>query len=159
MNKNQKIWIGVGVGVVVMLLVWMMNKSSMPTTSDNGTSTDTSQTAIDSTEDTTAGSIDVGAPAATLSYSQALVKYANARMQLDANCQVNAQSQKMTFRNNAYLMIDNRSDVAHTVKVGSTFSVKAYGFKIVQLSSATLPVTWLVDCGSSQNVATVTIQK
>jgi len=56
-------------------------------------------------------------------------------------------------------MIDNRAPVARTVKVGSTFPIKAYGFKIVNLSSATLPATWYVDCDSSQNVATILIQK
>jgi hypothetical protein len=55
-------------------------------------------------------------------------------------------------------MIDNRSEVARTVKVGSSFGIKAWGFEIVKLSSATLPATWYVDCDKSQNVATILIQ-
>ncbi len=159
MQNNKNLWIGIGViVVVVILIIWSMHTGSTTpvATNSNGSPTDT---ALQSTEDVTAPSIDIGAPAATISYEDALVKYANARIQLDANCQADAQSQKMTFRNNAIVMIDNRAPVARTVKVGTTFSMKAYSFKLIQLSSSTLPATWLVDCDGNQNVATITIQK
>jgi hypothetical protein len=95
--------------------------------------------------------------AATLSYTDALAKYEDVRIQLDDNCRANPN--KVTFKNGTSIMIDNRASVARTVTVGSTFSLKAYDFKIVKLSSAVLPVTWYLDCDKSQNVATILIQK
>lgn len=109
------------------------------------------------TEDTSAGSIDTGVSAATISYQNALIKYKNARLQIEQTCQ--ASPDKMTFKNGAYLMIDNRSPVEHTVKVGAQYPIKGYGFKIIQLNSSTLPATWLVDCDQSQNVSSILIEK
>jgi cytoskeletal protein RodZ len=160
-NKNLLVWIAVVLIVVVSIVVWV-NKSSAPTVVQNTTPATGDNTAlqvINSTEDTSTGSVNVGATAATIAYSDALIKYANARLQLDKTCQALASPANLTFKNNAYLMIDNRAPVARTVKVGSTFSIKAYGFKIVKLYSAKLPATWLVDCDKSQNVATILIQK
>jgi hypothetical protein len=154
-NKNKNMWVWGGVVVLAIIIIWavMARNSSAPTTSTGTDATQgtTDESKIDSTE-------DVGtSTAAPLSYKQALVTYANARLQLDKTCQ--ASPSNMTFKNGSKIMIDNRSAVARTVKVGSTFSIKAWGFKIVDLSSSTLPATWLVDCGVSQNVATITIQK
>ncbi len=92
-----------------------------------------------------------------MSYAQALAKYKDARIQLDEKCQANPSY--ATYKNGTSVMIDNRSTSARTVKVGATYIIKAYGFKIVNLSSSILPVRWLVDCGKSQNVATIFIQK
>ncbi len=148
-GSNNKIIIEL---VVVLILVgfglWAMNRGSSPAVVDNG---------VTPTEDISEGSINTGAPAASLSYANALVKYKDARLQLEKTCQ--ASPDRMTFKNGAELMIDNRAGVDRTVKVGSVFSVKAYGFKIIRLSSATLPATWYVDCGTSQNVATILIQQ
>ena len=99
--------------------------------------------------------MNVSKPA--LSYQNALAKYKDVRIQLNANCQ--ADPTQMTFKNGTEIMMDNRSPKDRTVKVGSIYNIKAWGFKIVKLSSATLPATWLVDCDKSQNVATILIQK
>ena len=155
-NKNKNLWVVVlVVGVAVILVIWAFSSStSVPVVQNN-----TVVPPVVSTEDTSTGSVDVGVSAASLSYNAALVKYANARIQLDDKCQADAQSQKMTFKNNALVMIDNRAPVNRTIHLGTVFPIKAYGFKIVKLYSAKLPVTWLLDCDASQNVATVTIQK
>ena len=158
-NRNLWIWIGVILVVVIVLIFWATN-SSAPTVVQNTTPTtneDNTALQVQSTEDLTVGSVDVGAPAATIAYADALIKYKDARLQLDTICQ--ASPDKMTFKNNALLMVDNRAPVARTVHIGSVFPIKAYGFKIVKLSSATLPVTWKVDCDSSQNVSSILIQK
>jgi hypothetical protein len=157
MDKTTKnVWVWVGVIVLVVLLgMWLMNRNKSVTVGDDS-NTPVDQT-IDSTEDTTEGSVNATTPAASISYQAALTKYKDARIQLDKTCQ--ASPKTMTFKNGTSIMIDNRAAVARNVKVGSAFSIKAYGFKIVKLSSATLPATWLVDCGTSQNVATILIQK
>jgi len=148
MGKDTKILVEL---VVVIALVgfglWSFKSSPAPVV-------DNSETAV---EDTTTGSVNATSPAASISYQSALVKYKDARIQLDNTCQ--ASPDRMTFKNNTNIMIDNRAPVTRTVKVGSTFTIKAYGFKIVNISSASLPATWYVDCDTSQNVSTILIQK
>lgn len=96
-------------------------------------------------------------PDTPISYGDALIRYKDARIQLDSKCQ--ATPNNITYKNGTNIMIDNRAEVARKVKVGSTYSIEAYGFKIIKLSSSVLPVTWFVDCGASQNVATILIQR
>jgi hypothetical protein len=153
MENNKNLWIGVVVVVILVFVFYFMNKNSTPVVINNTVDNQ----GVVSTEDTSAGSINAGVSVAPISYASALIKYKNARIQLDKMCQ--ATPNNVTYKNNASIMIDNRAPVARTVKVGSVFSVKAWGFKIIKLSSATLPSTWLVDCDKSQNVATVLIQK
>lgn len=102
-------------------------------------------------------SASVKTPVKTLKYADALVLYKDKRIQLDANCI--ATPNNPTFKNNTKIMVDNRSAVSRTVKLGGVMTIPAWGFKIVTLSANVLPATWLLDCGSSQNVATVLIQK
>ena len=151
MENNKNLWIGLAVVVVVVFLGWwFMNQSSVPVPAVN-------TGVVTPTEDTSVGSVNVGSPAVSISYANALVTYKNARLQLDTTCQ--GSPDNMTFKNNALLMVDNRAPVARTVHIGSVFGIKAYGFKIIKLSSATLPTTWKVDCDSSQNVSTILIEK
>lgn len=156
MDKNKKILIEL---IVVVALVgfglWSLSKNPAPVA--NNITPKLIGDSPQSTEDTSVGSVNTGSSAASISYANALVKYKDARIQLDQNCQ--AHPNNVTYKNNTDIMIDNRASVARTVKVGSSFGIKAWGFKIVKLSSATLPATWYVDCGGSQNVATILIQK
>ncbi|MBI1866479.1 MAG: hypothetical protein HY005_00160 [Candidatus Staskawiczbacteria bacterium] len=93
-----------------------------------------------------------------ISYANALVKYANKRIQLDPMCQ--AYPSKITYKDNTGIMIDNRSPKTRTVKVGTTFTVKPWGFKIVVLPDVLLePKTIMVDCDQSRNVATILVQE
>lgn len=156
------IWIAVIVVILVAVLVIANKKGTDLTnlTGDDNTATSGENNGItedqEGVEDTSAGSEHASSPAATLSYQQALVKYKDARLQLDKTCQ--GSPDKMTFKNGTSIMVDNRSPLDRVVKVGSTFNLKAYGFKIVKLSSDTLPATLLVDCDKSQNVATILLQ-
>ena len=90
-------------------------------------------------------------------YTDALVIYKGARIELDENCQANPSS--VTYKNGTSIMIDNRASVDRVVKVGSSFPIKAQSFEIVKLSSETLPIIWNVDCDQSKNVAQILIQK
>lgn len=162
MNKNKLIALVVILVIVASYLIWL-NLSSVPIlppneNTDVGILPESPAGVGDlGIEDTSTGSVNASSPAVTISYANALIKYKDARIQLNAACQTIPNN--MTFKNGTNIMIDNRAPVALTVKVGSVFTIKAYGFKIVKLSSATLPATWLVDCGTSQNVATILIQK
>ncbi|MEK7128207.1 MAG: hypothetical protein AAB933_01410 [Patescibacteria group bacterium] len=103
------------------------------------------------------GAPNTNVPITAITYEQALKIYKDARIQLNQDCQ--ASPNNVTYKNNTYIMLDNRSDKTRAVKLGSSFTIPAYGFKIVKLGSASLPATWYIDCGSSQNVATILIQK
>jgi len=144
MEKNKNLWIGVGALILVILLFYFFNKNPVlaPEVVDNQV--------LDTTQKT-----NTVLPKPTISYDQALAKYA--RIQFDKNCQ--AIPNKVTFRNNTTIMLDNRTAVPLTIKIGGTYYLKAYGFKIVTLSSNKLPEYLLVDCNNSQNVATVLLQK
>ena len=154
MNENQKVFVEL---IVVLILVgfgfWLLTKDK----DSASVVTDTGGAEIAPTEDISEGSVNLGSGAASISYQNALIKYKDARIQLDQSCR--ASPSNVTFKNNTSIMIDNRASLARTVKVGFTFSIKPYGFKIVNLSSATLPATWYIDCNGSQNVATILIQK
>ena len=154
-NKNNKVLYYVIAAVVIILVVvfLIMNKRIIPVANNIEQGTDQ----IVPEEDTSEGRVNATTPAAILSYAQALLKYKDARIQIGESCQ--AFPNNVTFKNNTSIMIDNRTAVSHALKVGSTFSIKGYGFKIVKLSSSTLPATWLMDCDKFQNIATILIQK
>jgi hypothetical protein len=102
--------------------------------------------------------IVLGSKAVSMSYADALVKYADRRIQLDKNCQ--AFPNTVTYKDNTGIMIDNRSPQTRTVKVGTTVTIKGYGFKIITLPDVYLSTkTILIDCDGSQNVATILVQE
>ncbi len=157
-NKSTVIAIVAALVLVLAIVIWSANKKDEPKISEPSSE---EQAEVESVEDTTEGSVNAPAaataPAKLLSYKEALVLYKDRRIQLDTVCQ--AHPNAATFKNGSSIMVDNRSAVTRTVKLGSTFTIKGYGFKIVKLSSSTVPATWLIDCDSSQNVATILIQK
>ena len=167
-NENNGAWWTVFVVLVVACLIAaaVMHHKEM-TMVDQGAATTVmtdDQTAsgaeVTPTEDVSAGDVTAATPgAAPLAYDQALLKYANARVQFDTACQ--ATPSASTFTNGTLVMLDNRSPDARVIHLGSLgdVSIKAWGFKIVQLSSSLLPNNVAVDCGSSQNVTIISIQK
>lgn len=80
-------------------------------------------------------------------------------IQFDTQCQ--ALPNVVTYKDDTGIMIDNRSPDTRTISLGTTFTIKPYGFKIVVLPAVVYQASqtlWL-DCDNSQNVATVLIQK
>lgn len=152
-KKNLQILIGVAVIIAVLAVVFFVftNKQMVTTTTENPVVTEP-QSAQD------IGGQDAGVSAVSISYAKALVQYADRRIQLDKNCQ--AYPNNVTYKDNTGIMIDNRSPQSRTVKVGTTFTIKPYGFKIVTLPGIYLKSkTLLVDCDGYQNVATVLVQE
>ncbi len=155
-NKNT-ILVIVGL-VVIALIVLMVVKNKQKTNTAVPVVPDSVEQVDDTTtQPTTNKRSTVKTPAASISYQQALVKYKDHRIQLGQDCQ--ATPTNVTYKNGTSIMIDNRSSVARTVKVGSSYTINAWSFKVINLTSSTLPATWLVDCGAQQNVATILIQK
>lgn len=161
-EKNKNIWMIGGIVLVVIAVIVFMStqKNDADDVLENENNIVQEEVVV---EENVAGELDTTpdkdvatSPAVSLSYEQALIKYKDARLQLDKTCQ--ASPDKMTFKNGTSIMIDNRAPVSRTVKVGSTYTIKAYGFKIIKLSASKLPVTYLVDCDKSQNVSTILLQ-
>lgn len=154
MQKNKKIILAI-VGLVVVALIVLM------AVKNNKKPVEVAEIPIDSVEQvdesTEVGATVVKPKTNSISYQQALIKYKDQRIQLGQDCQ--ATPTNVTYKNGTSIMIDNRSNVARTVKVGSSYKLNAWSFKIINLTSSTLPATWLVDCGAQQNVATILIQK
>ena len=149
-------WIWVGVGIIVIIALYFIFSNMQVPNNEVTTESESTQDTSDenaSTQDTNAGIV-----AASISYADALVKYADRRIQLDPNCQ--AYLNTVTYKDNTGIMIDNRSDKTRTIKVGTTFTIKPWGFKVVVLPDVYLASkTIFVDCDGSQNVATVLVQE
>jgi hypothetical protein len=92
------------------------------------------------------------------SYSDAIKSHEGRRFQFDVRCQVSIT--KIVVKNGQSVMLDNRSGDPRTIVVGSTqYQLTGYGWRIVTMSSKTLPATVVVDCGAAQNVAQIVIEK
>lgn len=157
MQKGNRTTMWVIVIIVVLAIVFVLatwNKA--PMTEQPGMEATTTVTTSNNTP-STVDSTGVNAGPVSLSYEAALNLYKDSRIQVTTECQ--ASPSNGTFKNGTKIMLDNRSAIAHNFKLGTNFTVKAYGFKIVTLSSATLPATWLLDCDLHQNIATIGIQK
>jgi cytoskeletal protein RodZ len=156
-NKMKTMWTWVVIAIVVIIIggIWFFtyqNNRTVTTTNTNNTAT----TEPESVQDISAQDIGVGA--VSISYADALIKYADRRIQIDKTCQ--ASPHTVTYKDNTGVMIDNRSPQTHTIKLGTTFTIKPYGFKIIVLPDVYLKSkTLLIDCDQSQNVATVLVQE
>lgn len=97
------------------------------------------------------------APVSAKSYSDTVKEYEGRRIQFDERCQVIPQSP--TYKNGTSIMLDNRSAGARSVMVGGAkYDLSAYGYRIVALSSPSLPKELAVSCGSSGNVGKILLQ-
>ncbi|MBX4200914.1 hypothetical protein KW786_02175 [Candidatus Parcubacteria bacterium] len=156
-NKNLELWIG-GAAVLVLVIVAGLLVMFTNTPGPVQVTTGPSQTGTEPASVQDISAQDTGTAAVNISYSDALAQYATRRIQLDKNCAATPNS--VTYKDNTGIMIDNRSPETRTVKVGSSFTIKPWGFKIVVLPDiAVKPSTLLVDCDMHQNVATILVQE
>ncbi len=159
-SKGKNVWIGVAVILVVAIIVFLFSLLKKETVGVDGIiSPNSNNTALfpPSTLDTSGSSVQ-GTKPISISYIDALAKYANKRIQLDKNCQ--AFPNTVTYKDNTGIMIDNRSPEVRTIKIGTSFTIKAWGFKIITLPNVVLQSkTIFVDCDKSLNVATILVQE
>lgn len=151
-KKNIQMWIWALVVVVVIVALYFTLGNQQATNTVTTNEPESIQ------KDTTDQNNEATVAPIAISYADALVKYADRRIQLDPNCQ--AYPNTVTYKDNTGIMIDNRSDKTRTIKVGTTFTIKPWGFKIVVLPDTYLKSkTILIDCDGYQNVATVLVQE
>lgn len=151
---NPSVWVGIAlvVGLLVLGAVYFSNKDKEDILNEAEPVVEEPQSVQDVDKDTN------NVASVSMSYANALVTYADRRIQLDTKCQ--AHPNNVTYKDNTGIMIDNRSPEARTVKAGTTFTIKPWSFKILVLPNIYLAnKTILIDCDKSQNVATILIQE
>lgn len=159
MKNNNALWWIVGIIVVVLIIMLVVRKNKSDVVVGDVTG---DQTSLEASEDVSEGSVNdpktSGGTAVTLSYQQALTKYADKRIQFNDMC--GATPNTVTYKDNTGIMLDNRSAKSRTIKVGTTYTVKPWGFKIITLPDTYLKSsTILIDCDKQQNVATILVQE
>jgi len=98
------------------------------------------------------------ATAKPLTYGEALKKYASTRIQLDTICQ--ATPNYMVVKTGTTIMLDNRSAEARVVALDTAkYNLLKYGFRLVTLRPTKLPYTFTIDCGASQNVGRILVER
>lgn len=152
--------------VAIVIIGWFaMSAFNTPAGTETGTpgtqkSTTTAPVAKTTTTVAKKAVVPIASQPVTMSYQKALETYKdNLRLQLSGAdfCQVSPNN--VMYKNGTSIMIDNRSPQTHTVKVGVTYTIEGYGFKIIKLSSSVLPTTLVMDCDKQQNVAKILLQK
>lgn len=163
MNNKFLGWV-FGILVIALVVVLVIRSQNNNTFRVGNDSSYVEDDALESTEDTSAGSVTVpatsGVAPVTMSYQTALSTYATRRIQFDTTCQ--ATPNAATWKTGTNIMLDNRSPEPRTIHLGSIgdISIKGYGFKIVTLSLTGLTTNAVaVDCGAKQSVAIITVQK
>jgi len=90
-------------------------------------------------------------------YSTLVNEYGDRRIQFDEGCQL--RPAEVTFKNGTTIMFDNRSANARTIKVANqSYYFPPYGYRIMTLSSATVPSTLIIGCDNAPDVGRILLQ-
>jgi len=157
MDNSRKWLLGI-VAVAIIIVIVIVAEKRKNTGSDSMSSVSPSASASPSVSAVTSQKPIVTAKLPA-SYSEAIKQYEGKRIQFDTACQ--ASPTKMVLKAGTTIMLDNRSSVKRIISIGATkYTVIAWGYYIMTpRGTGALPQTILVDCGASQNVATLLIQK
>ncbi len=151
--------------VVIVVIGWFAMSSfntpadtiSTETVSETATSTNTVTKVTTPVKKTVA---PVASQPVSMSYQKALEIYKdNKRIQISGADFCQASPNNVMYKNGTSIMIDNRSSQTRTIKIDGTYTIEGYGFRIIKLSSGTLPATFLMDCNKQQNIAKILLQK
>lgn len=98
-----------------------------------------------------------GTTAPSGDYTTLVKQYEGRRIQFDDRCQPVPLSP--TYKSGTSIMLDNRSSQSRVIKVGDTsYSLSGFGYRIITLSSTSLPKEYPVSCGSAGNVGKILLQ-
>ena len=160
MNKNNQTAIWIGAVVVVILIAIGLYVHNQNQSGEYVAPQGTSQTATAPADQTpsTTPVVTPGGPGGSISYSAAVTKYKNSRIQFDTHCA--AIPSAVVFRNPATIMLDNRSNASAKIVIDQkTYSLGAYGYQIITLNETASPSISYIDCNASKNVGKITIEK
>ena len=97
--------------------------------------------------------------ASVKTYNELIKEYdvGGRRVQFDQRCQMSPSA--VTYKNGTKIMLDNRSAEAKKITIGgSSYSLGAYGYQLVTLSSTKMPQEFIINCGSAVNVGKILLQ-
>ena len=152
----NKIWLVV-VLVVVGVGAWWAYSNKMPSLSGLVGQNQLSPSPVAGTVSKSVAKKGTATPTPSGNYTQLVKQYEGKRIQFDERCQVTPKDP--TYKNGTSIMLDNRSATPRTVMVGGTkYDLVSYGYRIVTLSSSSLPKELAVSCGSSGNVGKILLQ-
>lgn len=159
-KRNQNtVWSVIGIVVVIIIILAAAlcspkDKGVTITEAPNQTALETSN-AIPSYTPAVVIPVSV---APKLSYTDAVRVYGDHRIQFGDTCE--ATPANSVFKSESNIMIDNRASTAKVFNINNTaYTIGAYDYLVVPFASINAPIQVLIDCGTMQNVATVTIQK
>lgn len=158
----NKLWTTIIVVVVLVGAAWWFNGGSSNLSLSPGTSS--TPTALAATK-TPSGSVSKAKNSATpvpiatsaLSYSQLVAQYGSNRIQFNQDCQANPSS--MALKAGTGILLDNRSNKTQVISLnGASYTLVPYGYRVVTVSSATLPKAIGVTCNGQVNTSTINLQ-
>ena len=137
------------VGALILGLVVLMKKPKMAEQPGEGTVKE---------ETTGVAPVQGGTANQTQTYTTLVKQYEGRRIQFDIYCQ--AIPKNVTYKNGTKVMFDNRSGDARIITIGGVqYNFPGYGYKVLTLSSNTLPKTLLLSCGAAVNVGQILLQR
>jgi len=154
MSSNR--WISLAVIIVVVLVVWNLWEFKGQEERVMQTVTPTASPTPQSGGSTSGGGTSF-TQTQVQTYSAAVTQYEGKRIQFDERCQPSPAD--VTFKNGTSIMIDNRSAQAKTINVGAqSYNLPAYGYRILILSSSSLPSELNLSCDNAVNVGRILLQ-
>ena len=159
-KENQTVVLSVGgVVLVIAIIIAAAVLRSPKESGEVSINEPAGQTALEAEVQGPAHQSPAETPAAPkMSYGDAVLKYGDRRIQFGENC--NATPASSVWKNGTEVMLDNRSAETKTFRVsGLSYTVAARDYVVAPFDGTKNPQEILIDCGSMQNVATITIQK
>ena len=158
MTQRKWAWSAVLIAAVVLAVVLLINRSDQYIAKPSATPTPTLTPVATAAKPASKKLPVSGTAQQTQAYSELVKQYAGRHIQFDISCQ--AKPTQTTFKNGTAILFDNRSGDARTIKIGDvTYSFPGYGYKILTLSSPTLPKTLSLSCGAAINVGSILLQR
>jgi hypothetical protein len=150
----NKFWTGVIIVAVVAGAVWWLRGSN---TDLSSLYPSFSASPMATVKATTPKSSKSPLPTSTLTYSQLVAQYGANRIQFDTNCQ--AQPNLVVFKNGTSILLDNRANQTRTIGLnGVQYSFVPYGYRVITLSSSSVPQKWTLSCNNLVNVGTIQLE-
>lgn len=157
--ENKRLWyVVIAVAILVVLAVLLRGTGEWSGSQSQSTATPTVSPSVSASATPSVSPKTTIKPVpAPSSYGEAVKQYETRRIQFDMYCQANPVNN--TYKNGTSIMLDNRSGDARIITVGGVqYRLDGYGWKIITLSSKTLPATLAVDCGAGRNVSKILLQ-
>lgn len=154
MNKT---WIVIIIIVIIAGAWWFTGGSSNLALSPDASTSPTAVAGATKTPAVAKKGTPVPVATSSQSYSQLVAQYGSNRIQFNQDCQASPSS--MALKTGTSILLDNRSNKTQVISLnGAEYTLVPYGYRIVTVSSASLPKTIGVSCNGTVNTGTINLQ-